>query len=380
MKQKLSIRKCTLNKTRNIVISVTSGMLIFYAFMFMSNEAFAQSKADFDTTLNIKIASKLASLPLKCMDKQYPYKTTVVYGDSSRVTTARNYQPAFYGCFDWHSSVHGHWMLIKLLKEYPGLPENAAIRRVMNAHLTKENIEKELLLFLSKDNKDFERTYGWAWLLQLQHELLTWNDPDAKRWAQNTQPLADQLSKSLVTYLGKLVYPIRSGDHFNLAFALRLSFDYATTVHDTVMLSAIKKAAIACYLKDKNYSFRWEPSGNDFLSPCLEEAALMTRILSAAKYKIWLKGYLPELFSPSFILLPGKVIDRTDGKLVHLDGLNLSRAWCLKEIYPFIDNAAKPGIEAIINDHLKNGLEHVMTGNYEGEHWLASFAVYVLTK
>ena len=322
-------------------------------------------------------ASHFAQLPLRCADKELPYKTGIVFSDSSLITAPKNYHPAFFGCFDWHSSVHGHWMLARLIKTFPGIPEEEPIRQLFNRHFTGANIQQEIRLFKSKDNKSFERTYGWAWLMQLQDELLNWNDVDAKKWAHALQPLANLLSALTVDYLGKIVYPIRSGEHSNLAFGLSMMVDYAHHQNDTALSKAIKAAAMRFYFADKNCPFNWEPGGSDFLSPCLEEANLMRKILPLQQYTTWLKKLMPQLFNDDFKIEPGIVKDRTDGKLVHLDGLNLSRAWCLKGIASALKNKH---VMELANLHLAAALPQVASGDYAGEHWLASFAVYALTE
>jgi hypothetical protein len=267
-------------------------------------------------------------------------------------------------------------MLAKLLKSFPNIPEATTIRRLFNKHFTQANIQQEILIFKNKDNKGFERTYGWAWLLQLQDELLQWNDADAKKWAAALQPLANTLSSLTVDYLGKLIYPIRIGEHSNLAFGLSMMYDYGIHQNDTALSNTIKRSAMRFYEADKNCPFSWEPGGNDFLSPCLEEADLMRKVLPAAAFTKWLKQFMPELFDPNFKIATGKVNDRSDGKLVHLDGLNLSRAWCLKGIAAVIHNAH---VLQLANEHLEAALPQVASGDYAGEHWLASFAVYALT-
>ena len=322
-------------------------------------------------------ASHFAKLPLRCAEHEFPYKPGITYDDSSWITAPRNVHPAFFGCFDWHSSVHGHWMLLRLLKIFPAMEEAAQIRQLFNSHFTTANIQQELRVFHSKENKSFERTYGWAWLLQLQDELLNWKDEDARKWADALQPLASELSKSTVVYLDKLIYPIRVGEHSNLAFGLSLMHDYAIHQKDTALSKAIKKAALRFYAMDKNCPFGWEPGGNDFLSPCLEEANLMRKVLPKLQFITWLKKFMPELFDNNLKIAPGKVNDRTDGKLVHLDGLNLSRAWCLKGIAATINNKH---LLDIANEHLQAALPQVASGDYAGEHWLASFAVYALTE
>jgi hypothetical protein len=329
--------------------------------------------------LTVDGAAHLSTLPLRCMQQEFPYKTGVVFTDTSLVTNPRNYHPAFYGCFDWHSSVHGHWMLVRLLKSFPALPQHELILNKLQQNLTAANIKQEQLLFSNKENKSFERIYGWSWLLQLQRELLTWNTAEGKQLAANLQPLATQFSRSYIDFLGKIMYPIRVGEHTNLAFGLCLAWDYAVTANDQALQDAIKAAATRFYLADKNCPATWEPGGYDFLSPCLEEADLMWRILPAAQYQSWIQEFLPGLFKKDISLFTvAQVKDRTDGKLVHLDGLNLSRAWCL---YGIARHAGKnsAAIRQLANQHLEAAIPHVASGDYAGEHWLASFAVYALT-
>ncbi|MEO5941903.1 MAG: DUF2891 domain-containing protein [Ferruginibacter sp.] len=322
-------------------------------------------------------ATFFAKLPLRCAEKEWPYKTGVTFTDSTLVTSPKNYHPAFFGCFDWHSSVHGHWMLARLLKKFPDMEDAATIRALFNKHFTVANIQQEMKIFDTNDNRIFERTYGWAWLLQLEDELRTWNDADAKKWAEALQPLATKLSKLTIEYLGKIVYPIRIGEHSNLAFGLSMMHDYALHQNDTALNNAINKAAMHFYFSDKNCPFSWEPGGNDFLSPCLEEADLMRKVLSAEKFTKWLRTFMPQLFDAKFTIEPGKVNDRSDGKLIHLDGLNLSRAWCLKGIAAATNNKH---IMQLANQHLDAALPQVASGSYAGEHWLASFVVYALTE
>jgi hypothetical protein len=323
-------------------------------------------------------ASHLALLPLKCMQQEFPYKTGIVFSDTSLIVSPKEYHPAFYGCFDWHSSVHGHWMLVRLLKLFPGLPEAAIIRKKLSENLTAENIKTELKIFQSKDNRGFERTYGWAWLLQLQHELIQWDDTLGRQLAKNVDPLAKQVSVLYRQYLDKLIYPVRIGEHANLAFGLKLAFDYAYAAKDDSLQDAIRKTALRFYKNDKACPLNWEPGGNDFLSPCLEEADLMRRILPVDEYQKWIAEFLPQLFVPDIDLPVGEVKDRTDGKLVHLDGLNFSRAWCLFGIAAF-SQKNKTQLLELANKHLEAALPHVVSGDYMGEHWLASFAVYALS-
>lgn len=343
-----------------------------------SDTSLQYQMVDGQARLTLAGASHFAELPLRCMQREFPYKTGISFTDSTLAVKPRLYHPAFYGCYDWHSSVHGHWMLVRLLKLFPDLPRAAEIRQKLKENLSAENIRGEMRIFASKDNASFERTYGWAWLLQLENELLTWNDPLGRELSANVAPLAHQIARLFDGYLPKMNYPVRVGEHTNLAFSLRLAWDYAVRTKDDTLKKTILQTAVRFYRNDTNYPIVWEPGGNDFLSPALEEADLMWRILPAPAYAVWLKKFLPAHGSTDFNLEPGKVQDRTDGKLVHLDGLNLSRAWDLYGIARhFPQNRAR--LRAVAAHHLAEALPHVASGDYMGEHWLASFAVYALT-
>jgi len=285
--------------------------------------------------------------------------------------------PAFYGCFDWHSAVHGHWSLVKLLKEFPDLENADTIKMKLESNLSKENIIKEVAYFDGEHNKTYERTYGWAWLLKLAEELHTWDDPIANELEKNLQPLTDLLVGKYIEFLPKLLYPIRVGEHPNTAFGLSFAWDYADTVKNDSLKTTIESRAKEFYINDKNCPFSWEPGGFDFLSPCLEEAALMKRILTKKEYKLWLKKFLPQLRDPDFELQPGKVSDRTDGKLVHLDGVNFSRGWSLYKISE--DLPGYEHLKLIANNHINESLPGIVDKNYEGGHWLGSFAIYALS-
>lgn len=321
-------------------------------------------------------ASRLAALPLKCLQQEYPNKPGQVLNDSTQLQSPRELHPAFYGCFDWHSSVHGHWLLVRLLKQFPELGQAAAIREKLDRQLTAANIRQEIAFFQTKHNESFERTYGWAWILKLQQELLTWNDADAQRWSANLQPLADTIAGKYATFLPKLVYPIRSGEHINTAFGLTFAYDYAVFTGNDSLKNSIGQKARAFYLDDVAYPLSYEPSGYDFLSGGLEEIDLMRRVLPKDEFERWLKRFLPQVFKKSFVLEPGKVSDRTDGKLVHLDGLNFSRAWCLYGLARSGKQFAH--LRTIADQHLAHSLPAIVDGDYMGEHWLASFALLAL--
>jgi len=326
-------------------------------------------------------ATKLAMLPLKCMELEFPNKTNhTSYRDSDHVLLPRQLHPAFYGCFDWHSSVHGHWMLIKLLKLFPDLPEAGAIRKAINRTITIENIEQELKYFDIPLTNGWERTYGWAWLLKLDEELLNWTDPDAEKWHQALQPLIKKIITLWQTFLPKQTYANRTGVHPNTAFGLVFAFDYAKKAGLADFEKAIRIASMSLFVKDKEAPASWEPNGSDFLSPSLEEADLMRRILSPAEFKIWFRQFLTVKDIKHLSVLP-VVSDRTDLQIVHLDGLCFSRSWCMQGLAAVLPakDPMKKSLQKAAIQHLAAALPNVVSGHYGGEHWLASFAVYALT-
>lgn len=328
-------------------------------------------KTSKDIQLDLAQANRLSQLPFDCIQNPLPYKSGVVIAKEEDLAMPIVHHPAFYGCFDWHSAVHGHWSLIYLLKTFPDLDKRAEIIQKLNENLTAENIEKEVAYFsMNKYSKSFERTYGWAWLLKLQEELYTWDDPVAKKWYANIQPLADYISNAYTEYLPKLYYPIRVGEHTNTAFGLSFAYDYAQTVGDTTLSNSIREAALRFYSGDVACPINWEPSGYDFLSPCLQELDIMRKVLSKDEFAEWSSQFLPTLYDGSLNLEPGKILDRSDGKLVHLDGLNFSRAWCL---YPLEENTHAYNLAT---EHLDYSLSKITDGDYAGQHWLASFALY----
>ena len=334
-------------------------------------------------TLSREQASRFARLALRCVGKEFPNKIEHVMNDAAQVQTPRALHPAFYGCYDWHSSVHGHWLLARLLRLYPDLPEAQEIRHALGANITDANVRAEVEYFRASGRQSFERTYGWAWLLKLCEELHSWDDADAKRWSASLQPLADMIVQKYVEFLPKQTYPVRTGVHPNTAFGLALAFDYATTVGDRRLESLIVERSRTYFSKDANYPAAWEPGGEDFLSPALTEADLMRRVLSPAEFRRWFHAFLPGVARgrPRSLLTPATVTDRSDPKLVHLDGLNLSRAWCMRSIASALlprDPARKVLADAA-RRHAADALAHVASGNYEGEHWLASFAVLLLS-
>ena len=348
-------------------------ILLFGSLLFVFT-GFSQNKTV--PELNLIEANRLSKLPLACMFTEYPNKLGQVLGSPEDLNPPKVLHPAFYGCFDWHSAVHGHWSLVSLLKQFPDLENATGIRENLRKNISKANIEKEVAYFYGEYNKTYERTYGWAWLLKLAEELHTWDDPLARELETNLKPLTDLIVQKFMEFLPKLVYPIRVGEHPNTAFGLTFAWDYAHTTGNTALKSLIEKRARDFYFNDTSCPIGWEPGGFDFLSPCIEEAAIMLRVLPENEFKSWIAKFLPELQSADFTLEPGIVSDRTDGKLVHLDGVNFSRAWCLNEIanrYPEYKH-----LRNIAINHVNYALPHIVDGNYEGGHWLGSFAIYAL--
>lgn len=328
----------------------------------------------FSQNLTIDEANHLASLPVKCLQQEYPNKLNQLLLNETELLSPKVLHPAFYGCFDWHSSVHGHWSLVYLLSNFENLKDKELIIEKLQINLSKENIAQEMLYFEKTHEKSFERTYGWNWLLKLQHELEISNDSYAKELADNLRPLTNLIIKRYIEFLPKLLYPIRVGTHSNTAFGLTNAWDYAVFSKNIPLQNSIKENAKRMFLNDENCPFNWEPSGTDFLSPCMEEVAIMQRILPQNEFIPWIKKFAPQLFSKRWKWEVAKVSDRTDGHLVHLDGLNFSRAW---NLYDLIQQYPKQfsHLKLMADAHLYFSLPSIVDGNYEGEHWLASFAL-----
>jgi hypothetical protein len=328
----------------------------------------------FSQNLTIDEANHLSSLPVKCLQQEYPNKLNQLLLNETELLSPKVLHPAFYGCFDWHSSVHGHWSLVYLLSNFENLKDKELIIEKLQINLSKENIAQEMLYFEKTHEKSFERTYGWNWLLKLQHELEISNHSYAKELADNLRPLTNLIIKRYIEFLPKLLYPIRVGTHSNTAFGLTNAWDYAVFSKNIPLQNSIKENAKRLFLNDENCPFNWEPSGTDFLSPCMEEIAIMQRVLPQKEFLSWVKKFAPQLFSKKWKWEVAKVSDRTDGHLVHLDGLNFSRAWNMYDLiaqYPKEFSHLKP----IADTHLSFSLPSIVDGNYEGEHWLASFAL-----
>ncbi len=326
-------------------------------------------------------ASNFVHLALRCVQTEYPNKLSHVMNGPSEVLPPETLHPVFFGCFDWHSCVHGHWMLVKVLRTFPDLPEADSIRRVLRSHFTTEKVAAEVAYLQQPNRRSFERTYGWAWLLKLQEELLSWDDPDGRQWAKTLQPLADAFVQRYLDFLPRQAYPIRRGVHPNTAFGLIFALDYARQSGNKALEDLIVQRSRDYYLNDREAPARWEPDGDDFLSPSLQEAYLMLRVLPQEEFTNWFHHWLPRLAEgePANLLTPPDVTDRTDPKIVHLDGLDLSRAWCMLGIARALpaDDPDVPVLRQAALRHANATLPYISSGNYEGEHWLASFAVYM---
>ncbi|MBM4071586.1 MAG: DUF2891 domain-containing protein [Planctomycetes bacterium] len=357
-------------------------VLPFHLVLFFQAEPLVPS-ADATLTLTRRQASAFARLALKGIQKEYPNKPGHVLNGAADAVGPRTLHPAFYGCFDWHSAVHGHWMLARLMRQFPDLPEKKQIRDVLAEHLTAKNLKAEADYFSRPNAQSFERTYGWAWLLKLAEELRAWDDADARQWSKNMQPLADVIVARYLAFLPRQTYPIRSGVHPNTAFGLAFALDYARAVKHKPLQDLLEKRSRDYFGKDASAPAAWEPDGADFFSPSLMEADLMRRVLPPAEFHAWLKRYLPGLATgePRSLFVPAKVSDRTDPQIVHLDGLNLSRAWCLRGIARALParDSMRTVLQTAAARHAAASLPHIASGDYVGEHWLASFAVYMLS-
>jgi len=365
-----------------MILIMKNYLIVFFVLFFLacqkteSNKIANPVKAIPFVTLNQKQAQRLLSLPMHCVDIEYPNKLGQTIGGKENLQSPKELHPAFYGCFDWHSSVHGHWSLVSLLKQFPTLDGASEVKEKLLEHISAKNILREVTYFNGKYNKSYERTYGWAWVLKLAEELHLWEDETARELEKNLQPLTDLIVQKYLDFIPKLNYPIRAGEHTNTAFGLTFAWDYAKTIGNEALLEMIKNSARNFYLNDKDCPISWEPSGFDFLSPCLQEAAIMKRVLPSSEFKTWFGDFLPKLKDVNYKLAVGEVSDRTDGKLVHLDGVNFSRAWALFDIIN--DLPTYSHLKKIAYEHINYSLPNVVGDNYEGGHWLGSFAIYAL--
>jgi hypothetical protein len=344
----------------------------------------APAAADFDAAA----AGRFAGLALACVHQEYPNKIAHVLSSDEDVAPPRALTPAFFGCYDWHSSVHGHWLLARLARLHPDQPYAAAARAALARSLTAGNVAAEAAYVGGPGRVSFERPYGLAWLLQLAAELREWDDPEAQRWLAALAQLERLAAERFADWLPKLTHAIRTGEHSQTAFAFGLVRDWAVAAGDERMVELLDERVRALYLGDRACPLAYEPSGQDFLSPCLAEADLVRRVLPPADYAAWLGAFLPQvpLDCPdddcgAAWLPPAVVSDRSDPKLAHLDGLNLSRAWMLEGVLAGLppDNPRRPALAAAAAAHRTAGLAAVTGEHYEGGHWLGSFATYLTT-
>lgn len=327
-------------------------------------------------------AERFARLALDCVHKEYPNKIAHVLSGDDDVKPPRELTPSFYGCYDWHSAVHGHWLLARLARTFPEAELAGAARSALDASFTPDKIAAEVAYLQGDGRVSFERPYGLAWLLQLTAELRQWTDPDAQRWAETLAPLEKMAAQRIAGWLPKLEYPIRVGEHSQTAFAFGLIMDWARTAGNAEMEALLVDRIDKFYLNDRNCPLAYEPGGQDFLSPCLAEADLLRRVLPTRRFADWLRGFLPDLPLGDYEWLePAVVTDPTDPKLAHLDGLNLARAWMLEGIASGLpaNDPRRTAIEAAAAEHRTAGLAAVTGEHYEGGHWLGSFAVYLVT-
>jgi hypothetical protein len=331
-----------------------------------------------------RAVERFAGLALGCVAKEYPNKISHVLNSDADVAPPRKLTPAFYGCYDWHSSVHGHWLLARLAKTFPDAPFVKPAREALGKSLTAENLKQEAAYLRGTGRASFERPYGLAWLLQLIAELREWDDPQAREILANLRPLEEATLERLKTWLPKLSHPVRIGEHNQSAFALGLMLDYARASGNDEFGKLLTGRTLGFYLRDKDCSLNYEPSGEDFLSPCLGEADAMRRVLAPAEYAKWLSDFMPRIpITPKADWLRVAVSpDPSDPKLAHLDGLNLSRAWMLEGIVSRLpaDDARRAALMAAAEAHRRAGLAAVTGAHYEGGHWLGSFAVYLVTQ
>lgn len=334
-------------------------------------------------------AAALAAMPLKFLRQQYPNHIMHLLNSDADVRSPRELHPVFYGCYDWHSAVHGYWLLLRILRLYPDLSCRQAISELFDEHFTADNILAETEYFRAPSRAAFERPYGYGWLLALAHELAVSTCHRAVYWRACLQPLILEIHTRLVGYLEKLSYPIRVGTHANSAFAMLLAWDYATAIQDRSLQQAIHSAAMRFYLSDTSYPWHYEPAGDDFLSGALIEALLMSRLLdtsvpqhhSPTEFSHWFDSFLPDFQQNTVFTTPAQITDRTDPKIAHLDGLNLSRAWCMKQLARTLpeNHPATAQLFSAAQHHLQASASYVTDSHYNGGHWLATFALLALT-
>jgi hypothetical protein len=328
--------------------------------------------------LNAEAAGRFADIALGHVQREYPNKLDHVMEGQADVRSPRQLHPIFYGSFDWHSCVHSYWMLARLLRRFPTMGPADRVRGLFDTQFVSDKVAGEIAYLGSSEALGFERPYGWGWLLKLSAELA---DLEDGRWSRTTAPLAEIFVERFRSFLPLATYPVRVGTHYNTAFALRLAADYASVTGDDGFASLLTDTAVRWYGDDQDCPAWGEPGGDDFQSSALVEAECMRRLLPKEDFMIWFDRFLPKVDQklPTTLFSPSVVTDRSDGKIAHLDGLNLSRAWCFRALassFPSSDRRFRV-MEAAATDHLAAGLPHI-AGDYMGEHWLATFAVLAL--
>jgi hypothetical protein len=336
-----------------------------------------RTTSDTRITLTEDVAARFATIALGHVTREYPNKLDHVMAGPEDARTPRDLHPIFYGSYDWHSCVHGYWMLAHLLRRFPQMEPAARIRALLDTHITADKVEAERAYLDRPTTRSFERPYGWAWLLMLAAELAR---HEGAGWGTTLAPLAEAFAQRFRDFLPKATYPVRPGTHFNTAFALALASEYAVARQDDALLQLLRRSALNWYGEDRDCA-AWEPGGDDFLSPALIEAECMRRLLPPAQFADWFAKFLPRLGDamPATLFKPATVSDRTDGKIAHLDGVNLSRAWCWRALAKTLPEGdpRRERAEATAAAHLTVSLPHV-AGDYMGEHWLATYAVLAL--
>ena len=335
-------------------------------------------------TSNNNYESVFANLALHCIHQEFPNVVKHMMNSADDVKAPTKLYPAFYGCLDWHSSVHGHWLLVRMLNTAQDAVDKDEIIEKLDTSFTTENIQGELASLKRENNASFERPYGLAWFLQLTAELRQSSIPEAKVWLDTLLPLEEEIVARVSAWLPKLAYPIRTGEHSQTAFAFGLMLDWAKVADNKNFEALLTSRVKEYYQADKQCPLAYEPSGQDFLSPCLAEADLMRRVMAKKDYSQWLSAFFPDLTAKtSSWLAPATVTDKTDGKLAHLDGLNISRAWMIEGIISALpdDDARLPVLKKTLKAHREAGLNAVFGDmHYMGSHWLGSFASYLETQ
>jgi len=368
----------------NLKICLYTALILGIFSCQLAHSKAVENELSYPDSISPELANRFSALALNCIQQEFPNKISRTTDNAEAIGRPRKIFPAFYGCFDWHSSVHGHWLLVRLLRVGPqgAVWRDQAIKK-LNQNFTEENLAGEVANFARPARGSWERPYGLAWYLQLTTELRQWENPQAKAWLKILTPLEADIAQSLREWLPKLAYPIRLGTHNQSAFAFGLMLDWAREANDLKMEKLIVERSLAFHKSDINCPLAYEPSGEDFLSPCLMEADLMRRILSTDGFSAWLTQFMPMIpeNASGDWLTPGIVKDASDGKLVHLDGVNSSRAWNLYNIARALpeNDARKAALVAAARIHAKTGVAAVSDEHYSGSHWLASFATYLMT-